>query len=581
MQRYFFLILITVCALAKVKDASFRFAVIGDRTGSHVGGVFSEIIDEVILLDPDFVMCVGDLIEGYTEDTLVIHAQWDTLLDIVKKLPCTFYFVAGNHEIQNEIDRRIYEQRTGVKRYYSFDHKNSHFIVLDNTMTYWPVPQDMDQEQIDWLTADLEKNKNTQNTFVFYHIPTYLYALEADTTDLLVDIFEEYDVDIVFTGHHHQYSYLESNGTEYINVGSSGGGMGTYDFARGHFFHFLMVSVRGEDNNIAVIRKANIFQRNIITVEDLQLIERADEEAVTIDPCIAQEEVKEKMSDLTVIIDNFGPDSVIQSLMWSYDSTRYTIKPAELALDIGPEEKSKYTFKLVIHNGSDVFPIPQFVLNYPFGHMKSCTLKNYLPVKRLKGVKQTETAPAIDGRLDEQIWKTVEPITNLGTYNGLPDPPVERTEVYLVHDRDNLYIAARCFERDFSQVKAKASEHDGATYLDDNLWFFFDTNLDKETYYQAIINCNGVAFDRLCSLKDGKSTKDIAWNGPWEITTGREGEAWTLEARIPKERLEPYSDERWGFNFRRLQPRTGLGDAGVWAIPFGHYPEYFGIIEFE
>lgn len=581
MQRYFSLIILAVLVFAQGNDKSFRFAVVGDRTGACVGGVFSEVIDEVILLDPDFVMCVGDLIHGYTEDTLAIHAQWDTLLDIVKRLPCAFYYVAGNHEIQNEIDRRIYEQRTGVKRYYSFDHKNSHFIILDNTMTYWTVPQEMGQEQIEWLKRDLEKHKNADNTFVFYHIPTYLYALESDTTDPLVDIFEEYDVEIVFTGHHHQYSYLERHGTEYIDVGSSGGGMGTRDFARGHFFHFLMVSVRGEDNSIAVIRKDNVFRRDVVTVEDLQLIERADEEAVTIDPCIAQEEVKKKMSDLTVIIDNFGPDSMTQPLMWSYDSTRYSIKPAELALAIGPEEKSEYTFKLAIHNGSDVFPIPQFVLNYPFDHMKSCTVRNYLPVKRLKMVKRTKTSPVIDGKLDDKTWHAVEPITNLGTYDGLPDPPVEETEVYLVHDEGNLYIAARCLESKLSDLKAVASEHDGATYLDDNLWFFFDANLDKETYYQAIINCNGVAFDRLCSLKDGKSTKDVSWNGSWEITTGREDKAWTLEARIPKDGLEPYNNEKWGFNFRRLQPRTGLGDAGFWSIPFGHYPEYFGIIEFE
>ena len=159
----------------------------------------------------------------------------------------------------------------------------------------------------------------------------------------------------------------------------------------------------------AVVEEINQTRAvHIVTVEDLQLIERVDEKAVTIDPCIAQEEVKEKVSDLTVMIDNFGPDSITQSLMWSYDSTRYSIKPAELALAIGPEEKSEYTFKLAIHNGSDVFPIPQFVLNYPFDHMKSCTLRNYLPVKRLKSVKHRKTSPVIDGRLGEQIWKTTE-----------------------------------------------------------------------------------------------------------------------------------------------------------------------------
>lgn len=581
MKRYFSFIILISLAFAKATEQDYRFAVVGDRTGSCVGSVFADIIDEVKLLDPDFVMCVGDLIHGYTEDTLAIHAQWDTLLDIVKKLPYTFHFVAGNHEIQNEIDRKIYEQRAGVKRYYSFDYQNSHFIILDNTMTYWPIPQEMDQEQIDWLKQDLEQHKDADNSFVFYHIPTYLYALEADTIDPLVETFEKYGVDIVFTGHHHQYSYLERNGVEYIDVGSSGGGMGTNDFARGNFYLFLMVSIQGTEETIAVLRKGNIFARNIVTVEDLRLIERVDEAAVTIDPCIVREGSKERMVELGVIIDNVGPDSITQSLVWSYDSARYTIKPAELALAIAPEEKHEYQFKLGVHNGSDVFPIPQFALCYPFTYGKSCTLRNYLQVKRLKRVKRTKTSPVIDGKLDEQIWKTAIPITDLGTYNGLADPPVEKTAIYLIHDRDNLYIGARCFESDFSQLQAAASEHDGATYSDDNLWFFFDTNLDQETYYQAIINSNGITFDRLCAFKDGESTKDLSWNGPWDIAQGREDKAWILEIKIPKTGLDPYNDEQWGFNFRRLQPRTGLGDAGYWSIPFGHYPEYFGIIEFE
>ena len=151
--------------------------------------------------------------------------------------------------------------------------------------------------------------------------------------------------------------------------------------------------------------------------------------------------------------------------------------------------------------------------------------------------------------------------------------------MYFCHDDNNLYLAARCFESDFPTITAAATEHDGATYLDDNLWLFFDSNFDKETYYQAIINSNGIIFDRLCSLVDGESTRDLAWNGPWEVASGREDNAWILEIKIPKQELKPFNEKQWGFNFRRLQPR--LSDAGYWSFPFGHDPNYFGIIEFE
>jgi len=47
---------------------NFQFAIVTDRTGGHRPGVFMEGIHKLNLLQPEFVMSVGDLIEGYTED---------------------------------------------------------------------------------------------------------------------------------------------------------------------------------------------------------------------------------------------------------------------------------------------------------------------------------------------------------------------------------------------------------------------------------------------------------------------------------------------------------------------------------
>ena len=151
--------------------------------------------------------------------------------------------------------------------------------------------------------------------------------------------------------------------------------------------------------------------------------------------------------------------------------------------------------------------------------------------------------------------------------------------MYLCHDQDNFYIGARCYESDFSRLQANATELDGRSPWDDNIWFFFDTNFDKETYYQAIINSNGIVFDRKCSLKDGVSVKDLDWNGSWEIKSGKEENAWVLEMNVPKSQFASYNKLQWGFNFRRFQP--GVNDAGYWSLPFGHDPTTFGILEFE
>lgn len=564
---------------ARAANDSYRFIVVGDRTGGCIGGVFSEIIDEVVLFDPDFVMCVGDLIHGYTDDTLALHAQWDTLLDIVEKLPCPFYFVAGNHDINNLTDRQIYEQRTGLRRYYSFDYKNSHFIILDNTMTYWNPPQEMDEEQMTWLKHDLKKYKKTENIFVFYHLPSYLYALQQEEDDPLMDLFERYNVTIVFSGHHHTYSYLSHNGIEYINVGSSGGGVDDFDMGRGHFFHYIHVSVRGSEQSTAIIRKNNVFSRSVLTAQDLLLVERADTEVIEIDEFFARDGDTNITQRVSINISNFGPEALVSTIPWEYDSSRYSILPAEIAMNVGSEAIKTYLASITLHDGSHPFPLPRFQFRFPYSHVHACTVTGYVPVKRIKTVTRTGTVPVIDGILDEEIWQGIDPISELADYRGYPNTVVEPTEVYACHDIDNLYIGVRCFETSFEDMSAQAQEHDGATPWDDNMWFFFDPNNDQTTYYQMIVNSNGVIFDRLCNIIDGESTKDLSWNGLWTACSSKEESAWTLEVKIPKRAFLGHSETEWGFNFRRLQTR--VSDAAYWNLPFGHYPQYFGLLEFE
>src|SRR3954452_19790607 len=57
----------------------FQFAIVGDRTGRHRPGVFEKGIEKLNLLQPEFVMSVGDLIEGYTKDQAEIDEEWDEI----------------------------------------------------------------------------------------------------------------------------------------------------------------------------------------------------------------------------------------------------------------------------------------------------------------------------------------------------------------------------------------------------------------------------------------------------------------------------------------------------------------------
>src|SRR5579872_550193 len=52
-----------------------RFAVVSDRTGGHRAGIFSRAVEQLNLLQPEFVLSVGDLVEG-TNDEAKAREQW-------------------------------------------------------------------------------------------------------------------------------------------------------------------------------------------------------------------------------------------------------------------------------------------------------------------------------------------------------------------------------------------------------------------------------------------------------------------------------------------------------------------------
>ena len=63
----------------------YHFAVVSDRTGGHRDKVFSRAVQQINLLQPTFVMSVGDLIEGYSLKEDVVNKQWDEFDSYVKK----------------------------------------------------------------------------------------------------------------------------------------------------------------------------------------------------------------------------------------------------------------------------------------------------------------------------------------------------------------------------------------------------------------------------------------------------------------------------------------------------------------
>jgi acid phosphatase type 7 len=87
---------------------------------------------------------------------------------------------------------------------FSFNYGNTHWTILDSDVYVdWT-----DSTLRDWVTRDLENAKNSEWRFVMFHHPGFNSSrahYEQQQMRLLSPIFEKGNVDIVFSGHVHNY----------------------------------------------------------------------------------------------------------------------------------------------------------------------------------------------------------------------------------------------------------------------------------------------------------------------------------------------------------------------------------------
>ena len=124
----------------------FQFAIVSDNTGGARPGVFHSAIMKLNLMQPEFVMSVGDLIEGYTEDMDQVESEWVEFNGWIEELQMPFFYVPGNHDITNSLMQADWEERYGV-RYFSFVYKDVLFIMMDTDDDLNPAWYKVTEEQ--------------------------------------------------------------------------------------------------------------------------------------------------------------------------------------------------------------------------------------------------------------------------------------------------------------------------------------------------------------------------------------------------------------------------------------------------
>ena len=220
----------------------FHFAIVADRTGVHQPGVFEDAAKKLNLLRPEFIISVGDFIEGYSDDEAKLDQQWDEFNSIVGKLQMPFFYVPGNHDVGNDLTAQKWQERLG-RTYYHFVYRDVLFLCLN---TESPYQGRISNQQIEYFEDVLSHHRHIRWTFVFMHHPVWLgqaYEGWLKFQSLLED--RPYTV---FAGHQHSYfKSRQDDRAHYIlsMTGGRGGGEGgkPAGFARCQFNHIVWVTM--------------------------------------------------------------------------------------------------------------------------------------------------------------------------------------------------------------------------------------------------------------------------------------------------------------------------------------------------
>ena len=199
---------------------------------------------------------------------------------------------------------------------------------------------------------------------------------------------------------------------------------------------------------------------------------------------------------------------------------------------------------------------------------------------------RTNTPPDIDGRIDDEVWRTSAAVTRFVQQSPLDGAPAsEDTELRVAYDSENIYLAFHVKYADPRIMRANRVDRDQANE-DDLVTVYLDPFFDQQRSYVFDVNGYGVQGDGIISQGGGGSgggrgrrgggsnnagipAPDRSWDALFDSAAQIVANGYTAELAIPFKslrypQLDSTTPHRWGLQVvRSIKGKDN--EADVWA----------------
>ena len=168
------------------------------------------------------------------------------------------------------------------------------------------------------------------------------------------------------------------------------------------------------------------------------------------------------------------------------------------------------------------------------------------PLRIYNTIRLTTEKPIIDGKLDDECWKTGEWAGDFTQWvpneGGKPSQP---TQIKILYDDNNIYVAIRAFDNEPDKISIRAGRRD--QFNGDAVGINFDSYHDHRTGFEFNVTAAGQKIDLILT---NPTNGDYDWDAVWYVKVGFEDSAWVAEYEIPLSQLRYSNDyeQVWGMH---------------------------------